>query len=66
MATRSQLCNREAMNAIALSSSMVTIVHIAGPALAGVLVVAVGESRCLFFGPESDLGFGYRAGLRWA
>jgi MFS family permease len=44
-----ELVTREhQMNAIALSSSMVNAARIVGPALAGLLVAAVGEGWCFF------------------
>ena len=43
------------MNGIALNSSMVTGARIAGPALAGVLVAAVGEGWCFFLNAVSYL-----------
>ena len=41
------------MNAVALNSSMVTGARVAGPALAGVLVAAVGEGWCFFLNAVS-------------
>ena len=41
------------MNAVALNSSMVTGARIAGPALAGVLVAAIGEGWCFFLNAAS-------------
>ena len=43
------------MNGVALNSSMVTGARIAGPALAGVLVAAVGEGWCFFLNAVSYL-----------
>ncbi|MGA2081688.1 MAG: MFS transporter [Holophaga sp.] len=43
------------MNAVALNSSMVTGARIAGPALAGVLVAALGEGWCFFLNGISYL-----------
>ena len=43
------------MNGIALNSSMVTGARVAGPALAGVLVAAVGEGWCFFLNAASYL-----------
>jgi len=43
------------MNAVALNSSMVTGARVAGPALAGVLVAAIGEGWCFFLNAVSYL-----------
>jgi MFS family permease len=43
------------MNAVALNSSMVTAARVAGPALAGVLVAAIGEGWCFFLNGASYL-----------
>ena len=43
------------MNAVALNSSMVTGARVAGPALAGVLVAALGEGWCFFLNAVSYL-----------
>ena len=44
-------------NAIALNSSMVNAARLVGPALAGVVIAAVGEGWCFFI----DLGVSYMA-----
>jgi MFS family permease len=43
------------MNAVALNSSMVTGARVAGPALAGILVAAIGEGWCFFLNAVSYL-----------
>jgi len=43
------------MNAVGLNSSMVTGARIAGPALAGILVAAIGEGWCFFLNAVSYL-----------
>jgi MFS family permease len=43
------------MNAVALNSSLVTGARVAGPALAGVLVAAIGEGWCFFLNAVSYL-----------
>jgi MFS family permease len=43
------------MNAVALNSSMVTAARVAGPALAGILVAAIGEGWCFFLNGASYL-----------
>jgi MFS family permease len=52
-----ELVDREhQMNAIALSSSVVNAARVVGPALAGLLVAAVGEGWCFFLNGISFLG----------
>ena len=76
-----ELVGREdLMNAIALNSSMFNGARIIGPAIAGVLVAAIGEGWCFFLNGVSYLAVlaglllmhpkpppaGARAGRRWA